>query len=48
MDLVDAALIFDNSFGNHELIAEKFETENISILNDEKFNALKQYNEQAR
>ena len=48
MDLVDAALIFDNSFGNHELIAEKFETENISILNYEKFNALKQYYEQAR
>ena len=41
-------MIFDNSYGNHELIAEKFETDKTSILHDEKFNALKQYYDKER
>jgi predicted ABC-type ATPase len=48
LDYVDNALIFDNSYGNHELIAEKFETEPTFILSEEKFNQLKQYYDQAR
>jgi predicted ABC-type ATPase len=48
LDIVDGVMIFDNSYGNHELIAEKIETENISILNNEKFNQLKQHYDKAR
>lgn len=48
LDLVDGAMIFDNSYGNHVLIAEKFETDNISILNDERFNKLKEHYDKER
>lgn len=41
IDIVDTTLIFDNSNGAHELIAEKFNGEEISIINDLKFNQLK-------
>lgn len=41
IDIVDTTLIFDNSNGAHELIAEKFYGEGISIINDLKFNQLK-------
>lgn len=43
LQIVDATLIFDNSYGKHELIAQKFGNENITILNTEKFNKLKKY-----
>jgi len=43
LPIVDGALIFDNSFGKHELIAQKIETENISIVDKEKFNQLKEF-----
>jgi predicted ABC-type ATPase len=43
IDIVDTTLIFDNSNGAHELIAEKFGSEQISIINDLKFNQLKQH-----
>ncbi|HEY1193873.1 zeta toxin family protein [Flavobacterium sp.] len=43
LEIVDEILIFDNSFGIPELIAEKsFETE-MKILNEIKFNNLKKY-----
>lgn len=39
--IVDGALVFDNSYGKHELIAQKIEHEEILILDTEKFNRLK-------
>lgn len=43
LPIVDEVMIFDNSEGKHDLIAEKtFETE-ISISNEMKFNKLKSY-----
>ncbi|SMO54517.1 hypothetical protein SAMN06265349_102206 [Flavobacterium resistens] len=46
LPIVDEAMIFDNSFGKPELIAEKmFDTE-IDIINEIKYNRLKKfYNE---
>jgi predicted ABC-type ATPase len=39
--VADTTLIFDNSFGNHEMIASKNKNSEINILNDAKFNKLK-------
>ncbi len=39
--MVDYALLFDNSEGNHELIAEKNLNEKITVWNEVKFNELK-------
>ncbi len=41
--ILDQILIFDNSEGKHELIAEKNLDEKIAIQNQEKFNELKNY-----
>ena len=41
--IVDQILVFDNSEGKHELIAEKNLDEEINILNKTKFNELKSY-----
>lgn len=43
LPIVDQVLIFDNSEGKHELIAEKNLDEEISIHHQEKFNELKNY-----
>jgi len=48
MDIVDGALIFDNSFGKHELIAQKIEYEDIVIANVKKYNELRKSYEQKR
>jgi len=40
---MDQVLIFDNSEGKHDLIAEKNLEDEINILNQEKFNELKNY-----
>ena len=48
LEIVDQALIFDNSEGNHVLIAEKSLSENIVIFEQEKFNLLLKYYEQRR
>lgn len=48
MDIVDGALIFDNSFGKHELIAQKIEYEDIVIANAKKYNKLRKSYEQKR
>ena len=48
LEIVDGTLIFDNSYGKHELIAQKFENEKISILDSEKFNRLKNYYDKKR
>jgi predicted ABC-type ATPase len=43
LPIVDGALIFDNSEGKHELIADKQIDGIINIKNKEKFNLLKNY-----
>jgi len=43
ISIVDEAMIFDNSGGKTELIAEKTLDSELNILNDIKFNKLKQY-----
>lgn len=48
IDIVDGVLIFDNSFGKHEFIAHKIEQEDMVILDNEKFNRLKNSYEQER
>jgi len=42
LPIVNKVLIFDNSEGKHELIAKKINNSDISILNNIKFNLLKQ------
>lgn len=43
--IVDGTLIFDNSYGRHELIAQKIEQERILIFDKEKFDQLKEYDQ---
>lgn len=43
LPIVDQALIFDNSEGKHNLIAETSSNEELNILNEIKFNELKKY-----
>jgi len=43
LPIVDQILIFDNSEGKHDLIAEKNLNEEINIFNQKKFNELKSY-----
>ncbi len=43
LPIMDGALIFDNSFGKHELIAQQTINNNLEILNRTKFNDLKKY-----
>ena len=48
LPIADEVLIFDNSEGKHELIAKKINQLDISILNNIKFNLLKQYYDSQR
>jgi predicted ABC-type ATPase len=48
LPIADDVLIFDNSEGKHELIAKKINQSDISILNNLKFNLLKQYYDNQR
>jgi predicted ABC-type ATPase len=41
--IADIVLIFDNSEGKHELIAEKTNSSDLAIIDNNKFNKLKQY-----
>lgn len=43
ISIVDQVLIFDNSEGKHNLIAEMSISEELNILNETKFNELKSY-----
>ena len=46
LPIVDEVMIFDNSVGKHELIAEKIFDSEIDVWNEIRFNQLKsQYNE---
>lgn len=42
LPIVDGALIFDNSLGKHELLAQKTVDGQLTIINELKFNQLKQ------
>jgi len=43
IDIVDGTIVFDNSYGKHELIAQKIEDEKIMVLDKKKFNQIKEY-----
>lgn len=43
LPIIDGALIFDNSEGQHELLAEKQIDSLLNIVNSKKFNLLKNY-----
>lgn len=43
LPIVDSAFIFDNSYGNPELIAQQALGEKVEIMNTKKFNELKRY-----
>jgi predicted ABC-type ATPase len=43
LNIVDAALIFDNSFGNHQLIAQTDNLKELEIIDALKFYKLKEY-----
>jgi predicted ABC-type ATPase len=43
LPIVDSAMIFDNSEGKHDIIAEKRKNREIEVLNEDKFAELKQY-----
>lgn len=45
LPIVDGALIFDNSFGKHLLIAKKTVTRELEIIDTIKFNLLKEYHD---
>ena len=45
LPIVDTVLIFDNSEGKHDLIAEKIGGKQLTLLNHEKFKRLKLYYE---
>lgn len=48
LDIVDGTLIFDNSYGKHELIAQKLEHEKMLVFNTKKINQLKKYYDKKR
>lgn len=43
LPIIDGALIFDNSQGQHELLADKQIDGVLNIINQEKFNLLKSF-----
>jgi predicted ABC-type ATPase len=45
LPIVDGAMIFDNSEGKHELLADKQMHNSLNIVNQTKFNLLKKYYE---
>jgi len=47
LPIVDEIMIFDNSEGKHDLIAEKTIESEIEVLNPVKFNQLKSYNDES-
>ncbi len=41
-------MVFDNSFGKHELIAQKFTNEDLMVIDKIKFNKLKEFYDNKR
>jgi predicted ABC-type ATPase len=48
LPIANDVLIFDNSKGKHELIAKKINQSEISIINNLKFQLIKQYYDNQR
>ena len=48
LPIVDSTLIFDNSFGKHELIAHKIGNDKITKIDINKFNQLKKFYDKKR
>lgn len=48
LPVVDGALIYDNSYGIHELIAHKMGVNELEVVNENKFNQLKAYYDKTR
>lgn len=48
IDIIDTAFIFDNSFGRHRLLAQKFKDEEIEIFNKVDFDKLKRIYDEKR
>ena len=48
LSIADHVLIYDNSEGKHELIAKKIKKSAVIIVNEVKFNLLKNYYERKR
>jgi predicted ABC-type ATPase len=48
LPIVDGALIYDNSYGKHELIAHKMGVNELEIVDENKFNQLKKYYDKTR
>jgi predicted ABC-type ATPase len=48
LPIIDGAFIFDNSFGRHELIAQKLSEENLTVIDKIKFNKLKEFYDNKR
>jgi predicted ABC-type ATPase len=48
LPIADAVLVFDNSDGKQELVAEKPYNSNLYIIDNEKFNKIKQYYDNTR
>ena len=48
LPIVDNVLIFDNSYGKHQLIAQKIDNEKIQIIDNTKFNLLKEFYDKER
>ncbi|GHT20025.1 hypothetical protein AGMMS4957_05710 [Bacteroidia bacterium] len=48
LPIADAVLIFDNSEGKQELIAEKTKIDDLYVIDNEKFNKLKYYYDNTR
>lgn len=45
LPIIDVALIFDNSSGDHKLMAQKMLDGSMNVVDDQKFNQLKRYYE---
>ncbi len=45
LPIVDGTMIFDNSLGNYELLAQKYINEELTIFNELKFSQLKSYHD---
>lgn len=48
LPILDGAFIFDNSFGKHQLIAQKLSNENLTVIDKIKFKKLKDFYDNKR
>jgi len=48
LPIIHGALIFDNSYGKHELIAQKIAEENVTVFDKDKFQKLKEFYDNKR